>query len=160
MTEQILALAMGYGTPVLGLAAALTCLGIPIPSSLLMMAAGSLGAAGVVSLAGVFGASLLGAVAGDQAGFAAGRYAGAAMLRRLQQSATARAAVSHALTVCSPWRWMVGNTSSTSRCERLLSAAIASSALSTVLELPVTPNDRATEGMHRFAWRIRPGNAP
>ena len=68
----------------------------------------------------------------------------------ISYSSRRRAAVTHALTVCSPWRRMVGSTSSTSRCERLLSAAIASSALSTVLELPVTPNDR----------EVRPGNAP
>ena len=83
MTEQILSLAVAYGLPFLALAVAMTCLGVPLPSSLLMLAAGSLGASGDFSLPGVFGASLAGAVAGDQIGYVLGRYAGAGVLERL-----------------------------------------------------------------------------
>jgi membrane-associated protein len=86
MTEQILALAVAYGLPFLALAVGMSCLGIPMPSSLLMLAAGSLAASGDFSLPGVFGASLLGAIAGDQMGYVAGRYAGARVLQRLEKT--------------------------------------------------------------------------
>lgn len=96
MTDQLLSLAVNYGSPVLALAAALTCVGVPIPSALLMMAAGALGASGDLWLPGVFGAALAGALAGDQAGFLAGRHAGAGLLRRLDGSPRAHSLLDRA----------------------------------------------------------------
>lgn len=96
MTEQILALAVVYGLPFLALAVGMTCLGIPIPSSLLMLAAGSLAASGDFSLGGVFGASLFGAIAGDQVGYLAGRHAGARLLEKLATTSSAQGLVEKA----------------------------------------------------------------
>jgi len=86
MTEQLLSLAVAYGLPFLALAVGMTCLGIPIPSSLLMLAAGSLAAAGDFYLPGVIGAALLGAIAGDQIGYVIGRYLGAGLLGKLEKT--------------------------------------------------------------------------
>jgi len=96
MTEQMLALAVTYGLPFLALATGMTCLGIPIPSSLLMLAAGSLAASGDFSLPGVFGAALFGAIVGDQVGYVVGRRVGAAVLERLANKPQARGLVEKA----------------------------------------------------------------
>ena len=96
MTEQILALAVAWGLPFLAFSAGMTCLGVPIPSSLLLLAAGSLAASGDFSLAGVFGAALSGAIAGDQVGYLLGRRAGARLLERLATRPSAHALVEKA----------------------------------------------------------------
>lgn len=96
MTEQILSLAVLYGLPFLGLSAGLTCLGIPFPSSLLMLAAGSMAASGDFSLPGVFGAALFGAIVGDQIGFFVGRRVGAVMLEKLASKRKTRGLVDKA----------------------------------------------------------------
>jgi membrane-associated protein len=83
VTEFVLSLLAGWGLPVLALACLLSCLAIPVPTSLLMLAAGAFAAAGLVPLWGVVGAALAGAVVGDQAGFALGRLAGPAIQARL-----------------------------------------------------------------------------
>lgn len=96
MTEQILALAVLYGLPFLGLSAGLTCLGIPFPSSLLMLAAGSMAASGDFSLPGVFGAALSGAIVGDQIGYFVGRHVGSAVLEKLASKRKTRGLVDKA----------------------------------------------------------------
>lgn len=96
MTEQILSLAVAYGLPFLALATGMTCLGIPFPSSLLMLAAGSMAASGDFSLPGVFGAALFGAIVGDQIGYVVGRRVGAAVLERLVNKYQARGLVEKA----------------------------------------------------------------
>lgn len=83
MTDWLLALVPTYGAPLLGLATFLSCLALPIPASILMMAAGGFAAAGDLSLAAGAGAALAGAVAGDQLGFFAGRRGGAGLVARL-----------------------------------------------------------------------------
>lgn len=90
-TEALLALVPQYGVWFLGLVTFLSCLALPVPSSILMLAAGGFTATGDLGLASVTGAALAGAVLGDQAGFALGRFGGAALLGRIE-TAPARAA--------------------------------------------------------------------
>jgi membrane protein DedA with SNARE-associated domain len=99
MTEQLLALAVVWGLPFLALAVGMTCLGIPMPSALLMLAAGSLAAAGEFSLPAVFAVSLIAAIAGDQLGYWIGRWIGALVLGRLGASGGAAAVVDRARNV-------------------------------------------------------------
>lgn len=61
----------------------LSCLAVPIPASLLMMAAGAFAASGDLSLPAVTLAALAGALVGDQAGFWLGRGGGGGLWRRL-----------------------------------------------------------------------------
>lgn len=70
----------------------LSCLALPVPASLLMLAAGSFAATGDVVLWQVAGGAFAGAVAGDQAGFWAARVGGPALIARLAANGT-RAAV-------------------------------------------------------------------
>ena len=83
MTEWLLGLVPVYGGWLLAVGTFLSCLALPIPASMLMLAAGGFAAAGDLSLAESAGAALAGAVAGDQAGYLAGRAGGAGLLARL-----------------------------------------------------------------------------
>lgn len=83
MTDWLLGLVPTYGGWLLALSTFLSCLALPIPASLLMLVAGGFVAAGDLTLAASAGAALAGAVAGDQAGYAAGRLGGTAFIARL-----------------------------------------------------------------------------
>ena len=83
MTDWLLGLVPVYGGWLLAVGTFLSCLALPIPASILMLAAGGFAAAGDLTLAGSAGAALAGAVAGDQAGYFAGRFGGAGMIDRL-----------------------------------------------------------------------------
>lgn len=72
MTEQILALFATYGIPLLALTTFASCLALPVPSSLLMMASGAFAASDELDLAAAMLAALGGAVLGDQVGFRIG----------------------------------------------------------------------------------------
>lgn len=91
MTETAFALLAAWGTPILALATFLSCLAVPVPTSAMMLAAGAFAASGVLALPAVLAAALLGAVAGDQAGYALGRVAGPAVTRRLPPDPLVRA---------------------------------------------------------------------
>ena len=76
MTEIILALAADYGVPLLFCVTFLSCLALPVPSSLLMLASGGFAAAGDLSLPAVAAAAFCGAVIGDNAGYWIARHLG------------------------------------------------------------------------------------
>jgi membrane protein DedA with SNARE-associated domain len=76
MIAELYALIPRHGTSVLFLAALLSCAGIPIPTSALMLAAGAFIAAGDMHFLPVALITLLGAILGDQIGYAAGRVGG------------------------------------------------------------------------------------
>lgn len=83
MTDWLLALVPQYGLILLCLATFGSCLALPIPASILMIAAGGFVASGDLSLRDSAGAAFLGAMAGDQAGYFLGRFGGSGLLRRL-----------------------------------------------------------------------------
>ncbi|NML72718.1 DedA family protein [Rhizobium sp. S-51] len=96
MTEQLLALLPLYGLPLLAAVTALSCLGLPLPASIVMMLMGAFAAAGDFNLAGVFSTALAAAVLGDQAGFLIGRFGGSAVIRRLSGTPARKAALARA----------------------------------------------------------------
>jgi membrane protein DedA with SNARE-associated domain len=69
MTDLILSLVADYGVPLLFGVTFLSCLALPVPSSLLMLASGGFAAAGDLSLAAVAAAAFCGAVIGDNLGY-------------------------------------------------------------------------------------------
>lgn len=69
MTETILALAADYGVTLLFCVTLLSCLALPVPSSLLMLACGGFAAAGDLSLPAVIVAAYCGALIGDNLGY-------------------------------------------------------------------------------------------
>ncbi len=69
MSDTILALVVDYGVPIVFCVTFLSCLAVPVPSSLLMLAAGGFAATGDLSLAAVTLGAFCGAVLGDNTGY-------------------------------------------------------------------------------------------
>lgn len=86
MTEWGLSLLPEYGLWLLGLTTFLSCLAIPAPSSLMMLAAGGFVASGDLDLLQVAAAAFAGAVLGDQTGFHLARRQGPELMRRIKAS--------------------------------------------------------------------------
>ena len=76
MTETLLSIVASYGVWVVLCSAYISCLAVPIPTALVMLSAGAFAAAGDLDIYAVFAASLIGAILGDQTGFALGRIGG------------------------------------------------------------------------------------
>ena len=89
-TEAVFALLLDYGPIVVFLSAFLSCLALPIPTSLMMLAGGAFAAAGDLSLVNVMFSAFVGAVIGDQTGYAIGRYGGASALQWLARTPAKR----------------------------------------------------------------------
>lgn len=75
MTDFLYALVADWGTVALALVTFLSCLAIPVPSSMMMLAAGAFVASGDLDLIPVAAAALAGAILGDQVGYQIGRLA-------------------------------------------------------------------------------------
>jgi len=84
MTEQLLALIPVYGFWLLLGVTFLSCLALPIPASIVMLTAGGLSASGDLGLWQAASGALIGAILGDQTGFAIGRSGGTALIGRLR----------------------------------------------------------------------------
>lgn len=83
MTDWLVSLVPLWGLWLVAGATFASCLALPIPASLIMLAAGGFAATGDLVLWQVVAAAVTGAVLGDQAGFWAGRRGGAPLLDRL-----------------------------------------------------------------------------
>lgn len=92
MSETVFALVAAYGVAVIFASAFLSCLALPIPTSLMMLTGGAFVASADLALWQVVSAAFGGAVLGDQTGYLIGRRGGAPLARRLAQK-PARAAV-------------------------------------------------------------------
>ncbi len=85
MNETLTALVPVYGLWLVASVTFLSCLAVPVPSSLLMIAAGSFAAAGDLSLTSITIAAFAGASVGDQVGFSIGRR-GSTFLERMKNA--------------------------------------------------------------------------
>ncbi|WP_112320357.1 DedA family protein [Oceanibium sediminis] len=93
MTDAAFSLVAHYGAWFLFVATFLSCLAVPLPASLLMLAAGGFASSGDMSLLSAAAAAWAGAVFGDQTGYAIGQRGSAVLLRRLGNPEGRRAAV-------------------------------------------------------------------
>lgn len=96
MTDTILSLVSAYGALIVAVCAFLSCLLIPIPTSLVMLSAGAFVAAGDLTFASIWLAAWGAAVLGDNTGYLIGRTGGAAVLTRLSRSPSRAAVVTRA----------------------------------------------------------------
>lgn len=87
MSDWLFLLVSQWGVVALTLVTFLSCLAIPVPSSLMMMAAGAFAAAGDVNLVPATTGALIGAILGDQLGYQIGRVGLAAAEKRLNRRA-------------------------------------------------------------------------
>jgi membrane-associated protein len=85
VTEQLIALVPVYGLGLLSLIVFLSCLALPVPSSLVMLTCGSFVAAGDLGMVSTFGAAWGAAMAGDQTGYLIGRKGGGRLLDALSR---------------------------------------------------------------------------
>ncbi|NBE08815.1 DedA family protein [Paragemmobacter ruber] len=85
MTQTLLALVPEWGAILLALANLLACLALPIPASLVMLAAGAFAAAGDLDALPLWIGAMAGALLGDQCGYWIGRGVGPRLLVRLSQ---------------------------------------------------------------------------
>jgi membrane-associated protein len=83
MTAWVLALVPEYGLWLIFATTFLSCLALPFPASIVMLAAGGFAAAGDLQLWQAFLAAAAGGIAGDQVGYWVGRGLGAPFLARL-----------------------------------------------------------------------------
>lgn len=83
MTDTILELVPEYGLWIVALTTFLSCLAMPVPASLMMIAGGAFASSGDLSLTATMAAALAGAILGDQTGFVIGRR-GETMFTRMQ----------------------------------------------------------------------------
>lgn len=87
LTDLFLTGMITYGPPALGMALLLGALGIPVPGTLMVIAAGAFVRQGVLDMVTAAGLGLLGAVVGDSASYIVGRFARGWVQRRFGQSA-------------------------------------------------------------------------
>jgi membrane protein DedA with SNARE-associated domain len=83
MSDYLLATLGVYGLPVLFCALMVGSAGVPLPSSLLLVAAGSFVEQGEMGLWPVLALSAAGAILGDNIGYAVGRWGGRRLTRRV-----------------------------------------------------------------------------
>jgi membrane protein DedA with SNARE-associated domain len=96
LTETLLASLPSYGLLLLALVVGISCLGAPLPASIVMMLMGALAAAGDFTLAYVIAVALASAVAGDQIGYMLGRLAGQRLVPIVSREPARRKAIEQA----------------------------------------------------------------
>lgn len=89
MTDWFLGLVPVHGLWLIAFVTFISCLAVPMPASIVMLAAGGFAASGDLVLWQVVTAAILGAVAGDQLGFGIGRVGGASLVERLSDGSRA-----------------------------------------------------------------------
>lgn len=96
MTDWLLALVPVWGLWLVATTTFLSCLAVPAPASLVMLAGGGFAASGDLVFWQVASAAWLGAVAGDHSGFLVGRGVGAPLLARIGRGPKRAAAIARA----------------------------------------------------------------
>jgi membrane protein DedA with SNARE-associated domain len=96
MNDALLALVPDWGLWLVFAATLLSCLALPVPSSLIMLGAGGFAASGDLPLWGVMATAYLGAVLGDQAGYSIGHAGGVPLLTRIGRDPRRQALIDRA----------------------------------------------------------------
>lgn len=86
MSEFLLTQIINYGAPLFGLTLFLAALGLPLPASILLVAAGAFSQQGVLDWFSLAMLGWLGAVAGDSVSFGMGFYARDRVAKRIEGS--------------------------------------------------------------------------
>jgi membrane protein DedA with SNARE-associated domain len=133
VTDQLLSLLSLYGLPALFVVLVVASAGVPLPVTLLLVAAGSFVEQGELSLWRVCALACAGAAAGDQIGYAVGRFGGRGLVHRLTARFGGAAAVGRAEAFTRRWGG-------------------AGVFLSRWLFTPLGPWINLTSGAARYAW--------
>ncbi len=85
MLDQLLAALTQYGSPALFVVVAIAAIGVPVPVTLLLIVTGSLAAQGSINVWLAIVIASAGSVAGDQIGFAVGRWGGKKLIAKFSR---------------------------------------------------------------------------
>jgi membrane-associated protein len=85
MLDQLLAALTQYGSPALFVVVAIAAIGVPVPVTLLLIVTGSLAAQGSINVWLAIIIASAGSVAGDQIGFAVGRWGGKKLIAKFSR---------------------------------------------------------------------------
>lgn len=103
MSEELFSLVADHGIWIVVTATFLSCLALPIPSSLIMLAGGAFAAAGDLDVAAVAGWAWIGAILGDQTGYLIGRNLGEPLISRLERHPGRARAIEKARSALVRW---------------------------------------------------------
>ncbi|WP_366657246.1 DedA family protein [Fodinicurvata sp. EGI_FJ10296] len=103
MTDLLLDQVSTYGIIIILAATFLSCLAVPMPSSLIMLAGGAFIASGDLGASSVLLAAYGGAVIGDQTGYLIGRTGGGALVDRLSGEPRRQAMLTKAKSAIDRW---------------------------------------------------------
>jgi membrane-associated protein len=115
LTDQLLAALGSYGLPVLFAVVTIAAAGVPLPVTLMLVAAGSFVELGQMKLWQVITIASAAAVLGDQIGYALGRWGGRRLSARLERRKDGGARIKEAAAFTKRWggagiffsRWLV-----------------------------------------------------
>jgi len=93
MNDQLLAAVSEYGAPALFGIVTVAAIGVPLPVTLLLIVVGSMISQGAMNLWWAIGVAGAGAILGDQAGYAIGRWGGPAVVTKLSALLGRRASI-------------------------------------------------------------------
>jgi membrane protein DedA with SNARE-associated domain len=115
LTDQLLAAISMYGLPVFFGVIVVAAVGVPLPVTLALVAAGSFVQLGEMRLWQVIAVGSSGAILGDQLGFVIGRWGGSRIENRIRKSKTGAVQIARAQAFAKRWgglgifisRWLV-----------------------------------------------------
>jgi membrane-associated protein len=115
ITDQLLGALSQYGLPVLFGVIVIATIGIPLPISMMLVAAGSFVELGEMKLWQVIVVASAGAVIGDQIGYALGRWGGHRVVERIRRRGKGTAKIEQAQAFAERWgaagifltRWLI-----------------------------------------------------
>jgi membrane-associated protein len=115
ITDQLLAALSQYGLPVLFGVIVIAAAGVPLPISLMLVAAGSFIDLGEMKFWQVIVVASAGAVLGDQIGYAVGRWGGRRLAARIRRRKNGAAKIAQAEVFANRWggagiffsRWLI-----------------------------------------------------
>jgi membrane protein DedA with SNARE-associated domain len=114
-TDQLLAALLTHGVPLLFAVIAIAAVGVPLPVSLTLVAAGSFAKQGEMSLLPVILAGSLAAILGDQIGYGLSRWGGRRLIVRISRRIGGESKIKEAEALSKKWggpgiffsRWLV-----------------------------------------------------
>jgi membrane-associated protein len=86
LSEAFLTGMLAYGPPALSLALLLGALGLPLPGTMFLLAAGAFAGQGALNWSAAASLALVGVVTGDSGSYVIGRYGGRLVLTRVESS--------------------------------------------------------------------------
>jgi len=103
MTDTLFGLVSNYGLLMIAASAYLSCLAVPIPTAVVMLAAGAFAAAGALVFWQVLLTAWAAAIAGDQTGYHIGRWGGAPLIDAIARRTRREALVERARAMVHRW---------------------------------------------------------